>query len=306
MSGQAIVDYPVNTNSDFELTEFDSICFILFNNQTTLSQVDDIPVQYSISLLADSIDNSLDVEYIVLNQSCLYRTAGSNIYTLTVGGLVNFTGVVTVARIRLTVPIGLVTFAGTLPLGRVRTNVISGLISFTGVSVSARTRTTIPNGLVTLSGANLLYRIRTLDPTGLINFSGISVIAFTGVKIYTLTVGGVLIFLGAVKNLRTRFTIASGSAVFSGNSMLQRVRIQLSSGLLNFSGAVIVLRNRVQTISGLLNLFGTAKEIRTKIQIPTGPVVFTNTAPISFTSAGPAVTNTASKLNLKISRSMGL
>ena len=173
--------------------------------------------------------------------------------------------------------------------GTVHTLTVGGTVVFSGSGSIAKIRSQSASGTIVFSGTAVAQRVRVESVGGTVLFSGTAPITFTAVgggTTYNLTVGG--------------------TVVFSGVSALSKVRVSSASGTLLFSGTLAQLHTRSQTISGSMLFSGNSPQVRTKIDSAGGVVVFNSSAPMSFIPGSAPAGATISRLNVKVSRSMGL
>ena len=235
MSGEAIIDYPLDdlAGLDGYQDELDTYFYVLLNRQVTLGQVNATPGLLTWNTRINNQDDLdydyFDADFAILNQPWVSDVPTGTVYTLSVGGVLTFSGAASYAREKSESVGGTVLFSGTAP------------ITFTAVG---------------------------------------------GGTTYNLTVGG--------------------TVVFSGVSALSKVRVSSASGTLLFSGTLAQLHTRSQTVSGSMLFSGNSPQVRTKIDSAGGVVVFNSSAPMSFIPGSAPAGATISRLNVKVSRSMGL
>lgn len=274
MSGEAIVDFPIDDLTFYEVEEFDIVIRQLFNRQLTLGQVNATPGLLQWQTRIDNEDNYQyemdDAVYanlfgvpVPLN---INAGGGGTTYTLTVGGSY--------------------TFSGAVPQIRERKQVTGGSIVFSGAVPQLRTRTQNVSGGMVLSGAANYQRVKQYTPSGSIVFSGTAPLSAGGTASYVLTAGGAYTFSGVVAQLHTRTQTPSGGVMFSG--------------------AAQPLHQKQYNPTGLITYLGTVSQVHNKITIPGGIVQFSSTAPMSFVSGGVISGAGISRLNVKASKAMGL
>jgi hypothetical protein len=208
-------------------------------------------------------------------------------------------------------PSGGYVFSGTNTFIRTRAQIPSGGIVFSGAVPQLRERIQVPSGGYVFSGTVPLLRTRLQPVSGGYVFSGTAPITFTagGAPVtYTITPSGGYVFSGTSSSYaRERLQVVSGGIVFSGTVTPQRIKTQPASGGIVFSGAITTIKTRALVPSGLITFSGTAPLVRTKIVPVSGLITFSGSAPITFVPAGaPPAGSNDSRLNVKVSRAMGL
>lgn len=173
------------------------------------------------------------------NKSFLYNpvATGGNIYTLSPGGTLTFSGSATELKEKVLQPSGNITFSGTSPQIKDKVLSLSGLITFSG------------NAGITLSNGGTTY---TMTPGGTIDFSGTNIQAHEKV----LQPSGNIVFNGTAIELKTHAIIPFGSIDFSGTSIQIKNKIIQPTGLITFSGNAVITGPGSVTVTSRLPLTG--------------------------------------------------
>lgn len=127
-----------------------------------------------------------------------------------------------------------------------------------------------------------------------------------GPNIYVLTAGGTITFSGTAAEIKTRINAAGGTLVFSGSAAESRERNQVAGGTILFTGSATEFKTKLLAAGGNITFTGTAPEIKTKIETPSGSVIFSGHSGMIFIPAGGVAGSKVNRLNVKISRSIGL
>jgi hypothetical protein len=98
----------------------------------------------------------------------------------------------------------------------------------------------------------------------------------------------------------------AGSITFTQTATYRKTNVIAPTGQVSFSGAVPQIRKKSFSSSGSLSLTGSVPFIGKNILPISGTIVFSGTSPISFTDVASSGNDNISRLNLKISKAMGL
>lgn len=219
-----------------------------------------------------------------------YTPGGSTEYTITPSGGVVFGGAPAFIRNRALLPTGGVVFGGAPAITFNKNYVItaSGGVTFAGAPPILRERSIVPAGGISFSGTGTFGFDRVISPSGGAVFGGTGNIIFEGSAgtTYLIEPSGGISFSGAADVLRERSITPNGGITFSGASTLQREKSIIPSGGIIFDG--------------------TAPFIGDHIVIPNGGVIFGGNGGMYFAPAGGSGLIEAQRLNVKISKAMGL
>jgi hypothetical protein len=113
--------------------------------------------------------------------------------------------------------------------------------------------------------------------------------------------------INAVASGGTTYTLSPGGTVtFSGSSPFAREKVISAGGTVTFNGAATLIKTKVLSVVGSVIFSGSAPIVKTKVLSAGGLVSFSGTAPMNFIPAGSGTGNIDSRLNMLMSKTMGL
>lgn len=134
-----------------------------------------------------------------------------------------------------------------------------GTLTFSGSSIELKTKVLQPGGTITFSNTSPLLKIKTLGLSGLISFSGSSSLTLSnGSTTYTMSPGGTITFSGTNIQAHEKVLQPSGNITFNGTSLELKTHAIIPFGSINFSGTSIEIKNKIIQPTGLITLTGNA------------------------------------------------